>query len=372
MNAKGLKRVDRLLRDKIEGAREVPGAVLLVRGPDGVIFCEAYGFRQRVPAELPMTRETLFDLASLTKPVSASLLTMIMAQRSSLDLDQDLETWFSPVKDPAKRRITVRQLLSNRSGLPGWRPFYQEYPLDGQPISMDVLSQRVLEEPLEVPPGKEEIYSDLGFLLIGSILERASGRPLDRLFQEEIARPLGLNRIGYRRVEGHSGVTAGEGEAIAATEDCPWRRRVLAGEVHDENSYLVGGVGGHAGLFSNAADLDRIVAEVFQGLRKRSDLFTVGPLKTFFQRQDAPSRGTWALGWDTPSEKGSASGGYYSKNSVGHNGFTGTSLWMDCDRNVSVIFLTNRVHPSRENAAIRTLRPQVHDAVFEELLAGRE
>jgi len=372
MTAKGLKRVDRLLRDKIEGVREVPGAVLLVRGLEGVILREAYGLRQRVPAELPMTRETLFDLASLTKPVCVSLLTMIMAQRGSLNLDQDLETWFSPVKDPAKRRITVRQLLSNRSGLPGWRPFYQEYPVDRQPISTDVLSQRILEEPLEVPTGKEEIYSDLGFLLLGSILERASGRPLDRLFQEEIARPLGLSRIGYRRVEGDSAAPARQEEAIAATEDCPWRRRVLAGEVHDENCCLVGGVGGHAGLFSTATDLDRIVAEIFRGLRNRSGLFAAESLMTFFQRQDDPSAGTWALGWDTPSEKGSTSGRYYSKNSVGHNGFTGTSLWMDCDRNVSIIFLTNRVHPSRENAAIRALRPQVHDAVFEELLGGNE
>jgi CubicO group peptidase (beta-lactamase class C family) len=368
MSAKGLKRVDRLLRDKIEGAREVPGAVLLVRGPEGVILCEAYGLRQRVPTELPMTRETLFDLASLTKPVCASLLTMILVQRGSLDLDQRLETWFSPVKDPAKRLITVRQLLSNRSGLPGWRPFYQEYPEDRKSIPMEVLSQRVLEEPLEVPPGREEIYSDLGFLLLGSILERASGRPLDNLFHEEIARPLGLSRIGYRRVDGDSRATAGEEESIAATEDCPWRRRVLVGEVHDENCYLAAGVGGHAGLFSTAADLDRIVSEIFMGLQNRSGLFAAGPLKTFFKRQDTPSGGTWALGWDCPSEKGSTSGHHYSKNSVGHNGFTGTSLWMDCDRSVSVVFLTNRVHPSRENAAIRALRPQVHDAVFEELL----
>ena len=109
------------------------------------------------------------------------------------------------------------------------------------------------------------------------------------------------------------------------------------------------------------------MAEIFRGLRKGSGLFFSGSLKTFFQRQAAPSRGTWALGWDTPSEEDSASGHHYSKNSVGHNGFTGTSLWMDCDRNVSVVFLTNRVHPSRENGAIQALRPQVHDAVFEEL-----
>ena len=368
MTDKGLKRVDRLLRVKVEENREVPGAVLLVRGPEGVVFREAYGLRQRVPVELPMTRETVFDLASLTKPVCASLLTMMMVHRGRLELDQDLDTWFPPLKDPAKRRITVRQLLSNRSGLPGWRPFYLEYPEDRQPVSTDVISKRVLEEPLEAPPGKGEIYSDLGFLLLGSILERVSGRPLDRLFEEEIARPLGLSRIGYRRLKGDPGVRVGEGEAVAATEDCPWRRRVLAGEVHDENCYLVGGVGGHAGLFSTAADLDRIVVEIFQGYRNRSGLFAGGALHTFFRRQDTPFRGTWALGWDTPSEQGSASGRYYSRNSFGHNGFTGTSLWMDFDRNVAVVLLTNRVHPSRENTAIRTLRPQVHDAVFEEML----
>jgi CubicO group peptidase (beta-lactamase class C family) len=138
--------------------------------------------------------------------------------------------------------------------------------------------------------------------------------------------------------------------------------------VHDENCSLLGGVGGHAGLFSTAADLDRIVVEVFEGLRNRSDLFPAAALKTFFQRQGAPSRGTWVLGWDTPSDTDSASGRYYSRNSVGHNGFTGTSLWIDCDRSIAVIFLTNRVHPSRENTAIRALRPQVHDAVFEEIL----
>ena len=368
MTSKGLKRIDRLLRDKVEETRQVPGAVLLVRGPEGVIFHEAYGFRQRVPVELPMTRETVFDLASLTKPVCTSLLTMIMTRRGRLELEQGLETWFSPLRDPAKQRITVRQLLSNRSGLPAWRPFYREYPEDGQPISSDLISQRVLDEPLEVSPGEQEIYSDLGFILQGSILERVSGLPLDHLFQEEIARPLGLHRIGYRRVSGDPGGRAGDDEAIAATEDCPWRGRVLVGEVHDENGCLLGGVGGHAGLFSTATGLDRIVLEIFEGLENRSDLFPAGPLKTFLQRQGTPSRGTWALGWDTPSEKDSASGHYFSRNSVGHNGFTGTSLWVDCDRKVSVVFLTNRVHPTRENIAIRELRPQIHDAVLEEIL----
>ncbi len=372
MTAKGLKRVDSLLRERVVEAREVPGAVLLVRGPEGVIFHEAYGTRQRVPVELPMTRETLFDLASLTKPVCVSLLAMILTRKGGLGLDQGLETWFSPLGDPAKKRITVRHLLSNRSGLPAWRPFYREVPKHGQPISSERISQRILDEPLEAPPGEKEIYSDLGFALMGRILERVSGLSLDRLFREEIAGPLGLHRIGYRRAGGNSEDRAGGEEAIAATEDCPWRGRVLVGEVHDENGFLLGGVGGHAGLFSTAADLDRVVLEVFEGLRNRSALFPEGSLKTFFNRQCEPSRGTWALGWDTPSEKDSTSGHYFSKNSVGHNGFTGTSLWVDCEREVSVVFLTNRVHPSRENEAIRTLRPRVHDTVMEEILGVTE
>jgi len=368
MITRGFHRLDRLLKDKVERAHEVSGAVILVRDRNGVVFHEAYGLRQSVPSSLAMTKGTLFDLASLTKPVCTSLLAMIMTQKGKLDLDQSLETWFHPIGDPAKRRITVRQLLSNRSGLPGWRPYYQEYAKDRYPISADELAQRVLAEPLEMLPGAGEIYSDLGFILLGRILERASGLPLDQLFQEELAQPLGLRQMGYRRGDGHQGELAGTEENIAATERCGWRNRVLVGEVHDENCHLLGGVAGHAGLFSTADDLDRIVSELFKAFHGRSRLFSVTAMKAFFERQVAPPRGTWALGWDTPSEQDSTAGRYYSKNSFGHNGFTGTSLWVDFDRNVSVVFLTNRVHPSRENTAIRALRPEVHDVVFEELL----
>ena len=368
MITRGFNKLDRFLKDKVERAQEVSGAVVLVRGLDGVAFHEAYGLRQRIPSALAMTKDTVFDLASLTKPLCTSLLTMIMAQKAKLDLDQSLGIWFDPLGDPAKRRITVRQLLSNRSGLPGWRPYYQEYPQDRHPISSDEMAQRVLAEPLEMSPGASEIYSDLGFILLGSILERASGLSLDQLFQEELALPLGLRHMGYRRINGRQGGATGREETTAATEYCNWRRRVLIGEVHDENCHLLGGVAGHAGLFSTADDLDRIAAELFEASRGRSELFSAASVKTFFERQGSPAQGTWALGWDTPSEKDSTAGRYYSKNSFGHNGFTGTSLWMDFERNISVVFLTNRVHPSRENTAIRALRPQVHDAVFQEML----
>jgi CubicO group peptidase (beta-lactamase class C family) len=372
MITRGFNKLDRLLKDKVERAQEVSGAVVLVRGPNGVAFHEAYGLRQRIPSALAMTKDTVFDLASLTKPLCTSLLTMIMAQKGKLDLDQSLGTWFDPLGDPAKRRITVRQLLSNRSGLPGWRPYYQEYPQDRHPISADEMAQRILAEPLEMSPGASEIYSDLGFILLGSILERAAGLSLDRLFREELAQPLGLRHMGYRRISGRQGGAAGTEGTTAATEYCDWRKRVLVGEVHDENCHLSGGVAGHAGLFSTAGDVDRVAAELFEASRGRSELFWAASVKTFFARQGSPARGTWALGWDTPSETDSAAGRYYSKNSFGHNGFTGTSLWMDFDRSISVVFLTNRVHPSRENTAIRALRPRVHDAVFQEMLPNQK
>jgi serine-type D-Ala-D-Ala carboxypeptidase len=367
MNATGLNRLDLLLREKVEEAQEVPGAVVLVRGPGGIAFCGAYGLRQRIPISLPMTRETVFDIASLTKSVCTSLLTMIMTQRGRLNLDQSLEAWFGHLEDPAKRGITVRQLLSNRSGLPAWRPYYREYREDRQPIAVEEMVRTVLAEPLEAPTGTREVYSDLGFILLGSILERVSGLPLDQLFQMEIAEPLGLRHTGYRRWGGLRRWPAQEGEAIAATENCPWTRRILAGEVHDENCYLVGGVAGHAGLFATAAELDRIVVEIFEGLLGSSTLFSSVSVRTFFQRQDTGAKGTWALGWDTPSETNSAAGRYCSGNTFGHNGFTGTSLWIDFDRRTAVVFLTNRVHPSRQNTAIRWLRPQFHDSVFGQL-----
>jgi CubicO group peptidase (beta-lactamase class C family) len=275
------------------------------------------------------------------------------------------------LKDPAKRKITLSQLLSNRSGLPDWRPYYEDPSTDLSQIEPERVVQRVLAEPLQAFPGEKEIYSDLGFILLGSILERVSGLSLDRLFQQEISHPLGLQHTGYRSTRGDlSGLHPPEG-VVAATEYCKWRNRILVGEVHDENCHVMGGVAGHAGLFSNAADLDRVVDEIFCGFHTSSELFSPSSLKVFLQRQGPPFLGTWALGWDTPSERYSSSGRYYSKNSFGHNGFTGTSLWMDLDRNIAVALLTNRVHPSRENDAIRALRPLVHDAVLEEVIHVR-
>ncbi len=365
--------LDLLLRETAGSGAGVPGLVILVRQGNRVMFHEAYGYRQTVPRLCPMTRDTLFDIASLTKPVCTGLLSLQLWQEEKLPLERPISFWFAVPGEPGKKRITLRELLCNRSGLPAWMPFYRDYPVEACPVPADDIREKILEAPLESPPGRTEIYSDLGFMLVGWILERQAEISLEKLFRQKIVTPLGLKGPRFRGIAPRGGGEPGgrSGERVAATENCPWRGRVLRGEVHDENCYLLGGVAGHAGLFASAEELDCIVHEIFRACRGASVLFSRRAFQTFFQKQAPTHYGTWALGWDTPSSEKSTSGRYFSAESFGHTGFTGTSLWIDLQREISVLLLTNRIHPSRENKAIRTLRPRVHDRVMEELLSGK-
>ncbi len=364
-------RLDACLRESTGLEAGVPGAVILVRLGDRRVFHEAYGFARTVPRTQRMTRDTLFDLASLTKPVCTGLLLMKFWQEGTLALEQPLSAWFPSLEDPVKERITLRELLCNRSGLPAWRPFYQGVNACDCPVPREEVRRRVLAEPLEAPPGTRETYSDLGFMLLGWILEKQAGKALQPLFREKIAKPLGLSSAAFRGIGSDAFSPGEEVFPVAATEECPWRGRVLQGEVHDENCYLLGGAAGHAGLFSTAGDLDRVVEEIFRGKKARSGTFPAEGLRTFFRRPSPSSGGSWALGWDTPTVGSSTSGRYFSNDSFGHTGFTGTSLWIDLARDIAVILLTNRIHPSRDNNAIRAFRPKVHDLVMEELLGSR-
>lgn len=365
---RGLERLDRLLRQRVEQEQVVPGAVALVRRGSEVLFHEAYGFRQREPLRLPMNRETLFDLASVTKCLGTALCAMQLWESERLDLDRSIRGWFGRVGDGAKEAITCRQLLSHSSGLPSWRPYFQDYPAVRCDVPCDEIVARILAEPLENDPGSREVYSDLGFILLGRILEIIADAPLDELFQAEVARPLGLVRTRYIKLGKGGRPEPDLGAGVAATERCPWRNRILVGEVHDENCYVMGGVAGHAGLFSTAREIDRILASLLEAWEGRTSLFGPKGVRTFLRKSGAVEAGTWGLGWDSPTPGASASGRHFSPTSFGHNGFTGTSVWMDLERRVTVVLLTNRVHPDRTNGAIRTLRPEVHDAVMEEIL----
>jgi CubicO group peptidase (beta-lactamase class C family) len=341
-----------------------PGGVLLVVKEGRVLFFEAFG-RARVAPERPMTTRTVFDLASLTKPLATTVALMLLVQQDKLNLDQTLASAIADFSGTNKKHITIRQLLSHTSGLPDYRPYYKEL-IKLQPserkgsLRVSLVSERLIHE-----PGQACLYSDVGFMILEWLVEVTAQTPLDHFVEEFIYGPLGLKHLFFIPL----GVAErSDDQSYAATEDCPWRGKVLDGEVQDDNAYALGGVAGHAGLFGTAQDLYGLLKEllnVYEG-KPNSDLFRRDVVQTFFQRQS--DQGSWALGFDTPTRPDSSSGQYFSDQSVGHLGFTGTSFWMDLSKGVIVILLTNRIHPNRENEGIKAFRPLLHDTVMVSIL----
>jgi CubicO group peptidase (beta-lactamase class C family) len=227
-----------------------------------------------------------------------------------------------------------------------------------------------MESPLSYQPGKKAIYSDLGFMVLEWVIEECTGNPLHMFLDGNLFSPLQLKRTFFY----NSALPFRFGEdEFAATENCPWRKMVIQGLVHDENAYAVGGYSGHSGLFGTAEEV-YMVADLLRShfLGERQDYLRPETVRAFFSRQDLVEESTWALGWDTPSPHNSSSGKFFSPRSVGHLGYTGTSLWIDLEKDIVVIFLSNRIHPSRKNEKIRAFRPILHDTIMQEVvLYGR-
>ena len=356
-------RVEALLnKGVVEGV--YPGAVLLVAFQGDVLF-KHVGSRTLVPEVLPMGRDTIFDLASLTKPLATTLAVMKLFDSGIIELDQPLEDLLPKALPRDKKTITPRLLLSHSAGFADWKPFYLELDPIRREERKGRLRAELLNIPLAYPPGKGTLYSDLGFMVLEWMVEEVAGMKLPQFLRKHFYDPLGLNKTFFYE----HGVPLRFGEdQFAATEDCPWRKKVLKGIVHDENAYALGGYSGHAGLFGNAREVYTLVSLLREHYRgEREDYLRPETVRVFFRRQDLVKGSTWALGWDTPSPENSSSGGHFSKRSVGHLGFTGTSVWIDLERDVIVIFLTNRVHPTRKNEKIRAFRPVLHDKVMKEL-----
>lgn len=355
-----MNRVRRFMQDGIDDA-VFPGAVLLVAKRSEILFLEAFGHARLWPTRKAMTEDTVFDLASLTKPLATTLSIMVLIEAGQIRLDQPLGDLIAAFSKTEKRDITVSQLLSHASGLPAYHPYYETLrALDLRQIKT-TLHEYLLRQPLVHPPGAACLYSDLGFMILQWIIETTTGRRLDDFTSRAVYGPLGMdglffNPLPYRK-----------DASYAATEDCPWRGKVLEGAVHDDNAYTMGGVAGHAGLFGAAQSVYALLRQLlnaYHGLPGK-DLFHPDTVKTFFKRQ-LPTA-SWALGFDTPSRPDSSSGAYFSDRSVGHLGFTGTSFWMDLDRQIIVVLLTNRIHPDRNNNRIKAFRPQLHDTVMKSL-----
>jgi CubicO group peptidase (beta-lactamase class C family) len=341
-----------------------PGAVLLVARRDEVVFSRAFGMARLVP-QRPMKEETPFDLASLTKPLAAAVAVMILVQEGRLHLDETLGKALKGFAETEKAEITVRQLLSHTSGLPDYRPYFKELVKVPPHERKGMLRGLLLGEGLIHEPGKVSFYSDLGFMILAWLIEAATEKPLDYFVEDAVYRPLGLKDLFFLPVKDSQGRWD---HPCAATEDCPWRGKTLEGEVHDENAYALGGVGGHAGLFGTAQATYTLLLELLNTYEGGADtgLFHQAVVKAFFQRHSR--QGSWALGFDTPTRPDSSSGRHFSDESVGHLGFTGTSFWMDLAQGIIMVLLTNRVHPKRDNEGITDFRPLLHDTVMDVLI----
>jgi beta-N-acetylhexosaminidase len=334
-----------------------PGGVLAV-GYRNELIVHEFG-RQTYDAKSPaITTETIYDAASLTKPiVTATLVAMqVEAGRIALDLPvaRYIPEWNSGPNPDWRKTVTIRNLLTHSSGLPAHEDYFLTLHSKREIVAA------ICKETLEYVPGAKTVYSDLGFILLGEILERATGKTIDQLARERIFAPLGMTATTFNPAKSLAG-------SIAPTEnDAKFRKRLLQGEVHDENAFAMGGVAGHAGMFTTASDLAAFCQMLLNGgLYAHQRLLTRATISQFIAPQPMAA-GTRTLGWMTPTPN-SSSGRYFSAHSYGHLGFTGTSIWIDPDRQLFVILLTNRVYPTRDNDKIAAVRPAVHDAVIEAL-----
>src|SRR5467141_2504343 len=347
--------IERAIQDKA-----FPGATVAI-GYRGKASLHAFGNLSYATNAPAVDTHTMYDIASLTKVVATTTLVAKLVEGDfpvPLDLDARVERylpeWTTGPQQEWRHQVTVRHLLTPPSGLPAFKEYWRT-----SKSKQDTLA-KIFAEPLEYEPAAKEIYSDLGIILMAEIVERLTGRTMDDLAKSYIFSPLGMKDTMYRTPKKLW-------PQIAPTEiDNNLRHRLVQGEVHDENAFAIGGVSGHAGLFSTAPDLAAFCQMLLNGgVYAHHRILRRSTIAQFTTPQQLSS-GTRTLGWAVPTEGGS-SGHYFSPHAFGHTGFTGTSIWIDPDRQVFVVLLTNRVHPTRENQKIAQLRPAFHDAVMQAL-----
>jgi len=332
-----------------------PAAVVEVGTAHQPLWQQAFGRLSFDPSAPPTREDTIFDLASLTKVLATTPLIMRLIERGGLGLDDPVSTYVSLWRDePGAAPVTIRDLLAHCSGLPAYDAFYREQKGRAE------FERAICATPLAYQPRAQSIYSDLGFMLLGFILEDVASLPLqfDTLRQQ-----MG----GIQDLQFHPPTQWRL--KVAPTRQDEWRGRLLVGEVDDNNAWAIGGAAGHAGLFGTAPSVGESARHLLQILEGRQGAFQAHTLRTFMSRRTDVAGSSRALGWDTMLPTSSC-GTRMSPRAFGHVGFTGTSLWIDPDAAIYVVLLTNRVHPTPDNDAIKQVRPALHDAVMEELAKG--
>ncbi len=351
--------VSRLMVEAIaDGA--TPGAVILTGTNQTVTLEEAFGRLSYDDEAPPAQLDTIYDLASLTKVMVTTPLAMLLHERGQLALEAPVARYVPEFSGGTKDDVTVVDLLAHCGGLLWWTDLYNQVGAPSAAETKRGFIENICARPLDYTPRTKTEYSDLGFMLLGEILERVTQSSLDRLADNEIFGPLGMTEIRYDPPESLR-------SRIAPTENDEWRGSVLRGVVHDENAYAMGGVAPHSGLFSMAESIVPYAQMLLNcGASAGEPLFGADTVRRFTTRASLVAGSSRALGWDTPAT-GNSSGTRFSATSYGHTGFTGTSLWIDPQRNFFAIVLTNRVHPTRENSKLPSLRPKLHDALLESL-----
>ena len=337
-----------------------PGAQVMVIKNNKLIAQESFGKVSYEQNSQFVDNSTIYDIASITKVLSVTPITMKLIDQRKLSLDHTLEQYYPSLYSKTIGSISIKHLLTHSSGLKPFIEFYRNNPnMDQKEMVASILATS-----LDFNPGEKHQYSDLGIIVLMDIIEKVSYTSLDKLCDRWIFKPIGMESTGYNPSDSIK-------YRIAPTEiDNYFRNRVLLGEVHDENAYLLDGVSGHAGIFSNSYDLAKY-AQLFinEGTLLGSRILSYNRIQDFSIRQDIPIGSDRALGWDTPSQNGKSSAGdYFSSHSYGHLGFTGTSLWLDHDNEVIVVLLTNRVHPTRDTKGMYSIRRNFHTEVMKAIL----
>ncbi|GAB4296523.1 MAG: serine hydrolase domain-containing protein [Ignavibacteriaceae bacterium] len=337
------------IRDKV-----FPGCVLLISKNGDIIFEKPYGNFTYEKVSHEVKTGTIYDLASLTKVIATTTAAMICTDRRLFSPEDYVADYLPEFASSGKKNVLIKNLLLHNSGLPAWKKFYN------RKMTPDEIIKEICSLEPEFEPGRKTLYSDLGMIVLGKVIEKVTEKPLEEFCRENIFIPLKMNDTYFNPPDSLK-------YRIAPTEtDTYWRNRLLHGEVHDETAAMLGGVAGHAGLFSTASDINKLISVILNKGKSDNLQFISEETIRLFTTRHSPENER-AYGWDLKSETGSSAGNGFHSSSFGHTGFTGTSIWVDPYRSLSVVFLSNRVYPSRENKKIIKFRPELHDLIIETL-----
>lgn len=356
LNQKDRKRITSFLETHVADGT-FPGAAVAVVGEEGPLYRKAVGKAQTVPVMRDLTEDTVFDLASVTKTVATATSIVQLIDRGEINLSDSLCDFYDgvPTDEHDKCDITIGHLLTHTSGYASWLPLWEE--VDNPDEAIDHILR---DTPLESEPGTQVVYSGLGYILLGDIVRRVTGTPLDKYATENIFEPLGMETTAFNPLD-----TLSDDLNYAATERSAYYDEVVVGKVHDENAAFLGGVSGNAGLFSTIDDLSRFATALLNGGKtNETRILSRLAVKMMTINWTASLEGDRGLGWDLTEIFGHSDHGVpFDKRTFGHNGFTGTSIWFAPRLNIAVVTLTNRVHPSRENYGIFDFRPEFHNLI---------